>query len=131
MINLHTAIFSHRSDHWTTPQACMEALYAEFSLNFDPCPLHSTDGLTASWKGKRCFINPPYSLIPEFLAKHVEAEIAVYLLPSRTGTRWFHEVVLPKATEIRFLRGRLKFGGSVNNAPFDSLIAIFDLVRVP
>ena len=48
----------------------------------------------------------------------------VMLLPSRTGTRWFHDYAT-KATEVRFIRGRLKFGGSGNSAPFDSLILIF------
>jgi DNA N-6-adenine-methyltransferase (Dam) len=126
MKNLHTAIFSKRSDHWSTPVDCMQALYNEFNLNFDPCPLHSEqDGLLVSWEGKRVFCNPPYSNISAFLTKATEAECAVFLLPSRTGTKWFHEIVLPQAKEIRFLRGRLKFSGSKNSAPFDSLVVIF------
>lgn len=121
------AIFSKKSDHWSTPSTAKESLYAEFGLEFDPCPLRSeTDGLGASWEGRRVFVNPPYSNIPAFLAKRDEADIAVYLLPSRTGTKWFHETVLPFAKEIRFLRGRLKFGGVSTSAPFDSLVAVFE-----
>lgn len=48
----------------------------------------------------------------------------VMLLPSRTDTRWFHDYILGKA-EIRFLKGRLKFGNSKNSAPFGSLIAVW------
>lgn len=120
------ALFSHESDHWATPEALRQKLYSEFALNFDPCPLNSNfNGLGMSWAGRRVFCNPPYSNIPAFLAKHAEAEAAVYLLPSRTGTKWFHDIVLPHAKEIRFLRGRLRFGGSKNSAPFDSLIVTF------
>lgn len=46
------------------------------------------------------------------------------LLPARTDTAWFHDYVYGKA-EIRFIRGRIKFGGSKNAAPFPSMVAIF------
>ena len=46
------------------------------------------------------------------------------LLPARTDTRWFHDYINKKA-EIRFIKGRLKFGGSNNNAPFPSMVVIF------
>jgi site-specific DNA-methyltransferase (adenine-specific) len=52
--------------------------------------------------------------------------MAVYLIPARTDTRWFHQIVLPHAKEIRFIRGRLKFGGATNGAPFPSMVVIFD-----
>jgi hypothetical protein len=51
-----------------------------------------------------------------------------YLTPSN-DTRWFHDIVLPHAKEIRFVRGRLKFGGSQNSAPFPSMIVVFKGVR--
>lgn len=46
------------------------------------------------------------------------------LLPARTDTRWFHDYIYGKA-EVRFIRGRLKFGGSKNSAPFPSMVVIF------
>lgn len=46
-------------------------------------------------------------------------------MPSRTDTRWWAESVLPFASEIRFVKGRLKFGGSSNGAPFPSAIVVF------
>jgi site-specific DNA-methyltransferase (adenine-specific) len=129
---MNTAVlFSSASDRWATPVAVKEALYQEFALNFDPCPLDGTlNGLWplfCSWRGKRAFVNPPYGPgIGAWIERGFEAEIAVYLLPARTDTRWFHELCLPRATEIRFLRGRLKFAGVVNNAPFPSMVVIFD-----
>ena len=48
------------------------------------------------------------------------------LIPARTDTRWFHEYIYGrKNVEIRFIRGRLKFGGSKNSAPFPSMVVIF------
>jgi hypothetical protein len=52
------------------------------------------------------------------------ASDCVALLPSRTDTRWFHTWVYGKA-EIRFIKGRLKFGGAKDSAPFPSLLAIW------
>lgn len=53
------------------------------------------------------------------------ADLAVFLLPARTDTRWFHEIVLPLAKEIRFIKGRLKFSGAKWNAPFPSMLVVF------
>jgi len=48
----------------------------------------------------------------------------VMLIPSRTDTRWWHDYVM-KASEIRFIRGRLKFGDAKGNAPFPSAVVVF------
>lgn len=49
----------------------------------------------------------------------------VMLIPARTDTKWFHEYIYKKA-EIRFIKGRLKFGDSKNSAPFPSMVVIFN-----
>lgn len=54
----------------------------------------------------------------------LKGKVVVFLIPSRTDTRWWHDYIM-KATEIRFLKGRLKFGGSKNSAPFPSAVVIF------
>jgi DNA N-6-adenine-methyltransferase (Dam) len=127
---VNRSLFSSASDRWATTRAVYEALDKEFGFNFDPCPLDgSGDGLAplyCEWKGKRVFCNPPYGPgIGDWLARGREAEIAVFLIPARTDTRWFHDLVLPVAAEIRFLRGRLKFGDAKNSAPFPSMIVVF------
>lgn len=120
------ALFSSKSDHWETPQALYNSLHAELRFDFDPCPLRATqDGLSLSWKGKRAFVNPPYSNIGPWVEKSREADVAAVLVPARTGSRWWHEQVLPHPFEIRFLRGRLKFGGLKVNAPFDSVVLVW------
>ena len=125
-----SALFSSATDRWATPRELYAALDQEFAFNFDPCPLDGDeDGLAplfCQWRGKRVFCNPPYGRgIGDWLKRGLEAELAVFLLPARTDTRWFHDLVLPHAREIRFCRGRLKFGGATNSAPFPSMIVVF------
>jgi hypothetical protein len=82
--------------------------------------------LLTPWHGKRVFCNPPYGPgLRSWLERSAEASLAVYLIPAPTDTRWFHEIVLPKAAEIRFIKGRLKFGDATNAAPFPSMIVVF------
>ena len=72
-------------------------------------------------------MNPPYSQIAKWMAKAYESAhngtIVVCLLPSRTGTKWWHEYATKG--EVRLLKGRLKFVGAQNSAPFDSAVVIF------
>lgn len=126
-----SAIFSSQSVHWATPKGVYADLHKEFRFDFDPCPLGEAEAdgaapLFTPWAGRRVFCNPPYNnaMVP-FLERAMEAEVAVFLIPARTDTRWFHNIVLPLAAEIRFVKGRLKFGDSKNSAPFPSMIVIF------
>jgi hypothetical protein len=129
-VELNKVMFRSQSVEWPTPQKLRDELDAEFRFDFDPCPIGGEqDGrstLFTSWRGKRVFCNPPYGPeIRKFLERAHEAELAVFLIPARTDTRWFHELVLPLANEIRFIRGRLKFGDSKNSAPFPSMLVIY------
>jgi len=123
-------VFSSATVEWGTPEGVYQALNAEFAFDFDPCPLGGDqDGLAtlfAPWTGRHVFINPPYRKIAPWLERAHEAEVAVFLIPARTDTRWFHSIVLPQAKEIRFIRGRLKFGGAKTGAPFPSMIVVFE-----
>jgi len=117
-------------DHWATPSSLYEGLNLEFDFNDDPCPLKARimDGLKREW-GTRTFMNPPYSNIEPWVHKawleSRKGKLIVGLLRGDTSTRWFHQWVLGKA-EIRFMRGRVKFGGKNKAAPFPSIIAIWD-----
>lgn len=129
-------LFSSASDHWETPTRVFESLNKEFCFNFDPCPLHSVfNGLSINWFGN-VFVNPPYSDIQNFLNKALEElnagriSVCVFLVPARTCTRWFHDLVLPNVSEVRFIKGRLKFGNSKNSAPFPSMILVFRKERI-
>jgi site-specific DNA-methyltransferase (adenine-specific) len=129
-IKSYKPLFSSARQHWSTPKDLYESLNKEFDFNDDPCPLsdNGIGGLLRSW-GSSTFLNPPYGNdIGKWLSKaQLEAslgKIVVCLIPSRTDTKWWHEYVM-KATEVRYLRGRLKFGDSKNSAPFPSCIVIF------
>lgn len=112
-MNVH---FSKITDNWRTP------------LNDDPCPIDGSGGLKRGW-GSRTFINPPYSQLKAWCKKAYEeslkGKLIAMLIPSRTDTIAWHEYVM-KAKEIRFIKGRLKFGDSKNSAPFPSAVIIFN-----
>ena len=96
--------------------------------------------LAASARPAVCWMNPPYSRVREFMAKAAQEAAkgctVVCLVPSRTDTRWWHAHVwdtdkhCPRpGVEVRFLKGRLKFGNSQNSAPFPSVIVVMRPVQ--
>ena len=125
-MNVH--FMSQRLD-WQTPKAVYDTLDKEFHFDFDPCPHNPTfNGLTCEW-GKSNFVNPPYGRqitdwIVKGCAQYLQGKTVVFLIPSRTDTRWWHQYIMVHATEIRFIKGRLKFDGSKNSAPFPSAIVV-------
>lgn len=137
---INPGMFSSNTDLWPTPQRFFDQLDTEFRFTLDPCATAENrkcknfftaeeDGLKQEWNGK-VFMNPPYGrAIKEWVRKAYEeaisgrAEVVVCLLPARTDTAWWHEFVIKG--EVRFIRGRLKFGDGTNSAPFPSAVAIF------
>lgn len=81
--------------------------------------------------GNRVFCNPPYGKeIGKWVKKAYEESkkndtTVVMLIPARTDTAYFHDYIYHKAKEIRFVKGRLKFGQSKNAAPFPSMVVVF------
>ena len=122
--------FSSNNQNGKTPKKVYENLDKEFNFDFDPCPTDPKfDGLKMiSWKSSN-FINPPFRTQRLWIKKAYEEslknKICVMLLPSRTDTKIFHEIILPFAKEIRFIKGRLKFEQYNNSAPFGSMIVVF------
>lgn len=138
---IHEVLYSSRSVQWPTPLEFFRSLDDEFHFDLDPCatPLNAKsaryftkdqDGLSQDWATHTVFCNPPYGRSTiRWAQKCYEASLngatVVLLAHARTDTRWFHSWVYHKADEIRFVRGRLKFGDSKQSAPFPSMIAIF------
>jgi phage N-6-adenine-methyltransferase len=133
------AMFSSQTGLWSTPQDFFDRLNREFHFTLDPCtdgtnakcPHYFTeadDGLAQTWAPHVVFMNPPYSQIAAWIRKAYEEAQAgatvVALIPSRTDTRYWHDYVM-KADEIRFVKGRLKFGEGRNSAPFPSAVVVF------
>lgn len=134
-MNVH---FSSKTDLWATPQAFFDELDNEFHFETDVCALPENakckkyftpqqDGLSQEWSGV-CWMNPPYGReISKWMKKAYESSLSgatvVCLVPSRTDTKWFHDFAMKG--EIRFVKGRLKFGNCENSAPFPSAVVVF------
>jgi phage N-6-adenine-methyltransferase len=131
--------FASKTDNWATPQNFFDALDIEFRFELDVCASEGNakcsryfttqdDGLSQSWSG-RCFMNPPYGrVIGEWMKKaylsSLEGATVVCLVPARTDTAWWHDWAM-RASEIRLVRGRLKFGDGKAPAPFPSAVVVF------
>ena len=140
-MTIHKVLYSSRSEEWPTPQSFFNSLDKEFRFTLDPCATRSNakcarfftrtdDGLNQNWGRHRVFCNPPYGgAIRDWTRKCYESSwqgaLVVLLAHARTDTRWFHDWVYGKAAEIRFIRGRLKFGDGTQSAPFPSLVAVY------
>ena len=142
MDDLNTKVlFSSKEEKWATPQDFFDKLNDEFHFTLDAaaspdnakCTNYFTeeqDGLVQSWGGHTVWCNPPYCRKTGLWVKKAYEEhqrtgcTVVMLLPSRTDVRWFHDYILGKA-EIRFIKGRLKFGENKNSAPFPSIVVIY------
>ena len=126
------------TDSWSTPKYVYDKLNSEFNFDdFDPCPLNENpllNGLNIEW-ANTTFCNPPYSKLKTtkkhglgWIEKaHIEAQKGkriVLLIPARTDTQWFHDIILKWHYEIRYIQGRLKFGDAGNCAPFPSMVII-------
>lgn len=131
---------SQRSD-WRTPRALFDQLNEEFRFDLDGaaspenalCARYFTaddNALWQDWGGHTVWLNPPYgppldAFVRKAAMEATKGATVVCLLPSMTGTAWWHEVVLAQASEIRFLRGRLRFDDGPWSAPFASVLVIF------
>ena len=135
-------MFSSKTGECETPQDLFDFLNGLFRFTLDAaataenakCERYYTkedDALVQVWDG-RVWCNPPYGReIGRFVEKGMnsaldkDAENVVMLLPSRTDTRWWHEHVQGIASEVRFVKGRLKFEGGKHSAPFPSAVIIY------
>lgn len=134
-------MFSSATDLWATPQSFFDQLNNEFRFTLDPCATAENakcrsfytkedDGLKQDWGGQIVFCNPPYGReIKKWVRKCYEESkkpntVVVMLIPARTDTAYFHDYIYKKS-EVRFIRGRLKFGDAKNSAPFPSMVVIF------
>ncbi|HKE79033.1 MAG TPA: DNA N-6-adenine-methyltransferase [Solirubrobacteraceae bacterium] len=133
-----SALFTSETAEWSTPQDLFDELDAELGFDLDVCATaanakceryftEADDGLTQRWVGA-CWMNPPYGdAIGRWIAKAwssaEEGATVACLVPARVDTGWWWDYC--RRGEIRFLRGRLKFGGAEASAPFPSALVVF------
>lgn len=136
-------MFSSKTGNWATPNEFFDKLNWRFGpFDLDPCASEDNakcakfyttkdDGLSQDWEGHTVFVNPPYGRgIDRWIEKGYRESLkentrVVMLIPSRTDTKYWHKHVM-QASELYFVKGRLKFGDSNNSAPFPSAVVVFD-----
>ena len=130
--------FSSKTDLWYTPQDFFKKYDDVYKFETDVCATDDNakcakyyteemDGLSQEWRGV-CWMNPPYGrTIGKWMKKAYESSLegatVVCLVPARTDTNWWHDYAMKG--DIEFIKGRLKFGGSKNSAPFPSAVVVF------
>ena len=141
MANFNKDKFDSVTVEWETPIEFFAPLNEEFNFTLDvaatqlnkkveKCFTLEDNGLEKSWKNEVCWMNPPYGreMTKWILKAKIESEqnnvTIVCLIPARTNTSWWHNICL-KASEIRFVLGRPKFGGAKHGLPFPLALVIF------
>ena len=138
---INKGLFSSNTNEWATPVKFFEELNKEFNFTLDPCATDENakcrkyftikeNGLMQDWGGEVVFCNPPYGReLPLWVKKCYEEHnkhgiTVVMLIPARTDTSYFHDYIYGKS-EIRFIRGRLKFNDCKQSAPFPSMVVVY------
>lgn len=135
--------FDSAKQEWETPMSLFDPLHQEFNFTLDAaaddtnhkCHIFFSkeqDGLVQDWGKNVVWLNPPYGAkthkISDWVKKSHEASkkgaTVVMLIPARTNTEWFHRYCLAHA-EVRFIRGRPKFGGATHGLPQPLCLVIF------
>jgi len=130
--------YSSASVVWETPQDLFNKYDERYQFETDVCALPENakcarffspeqDGLMQEWTGY-CWMNPPYGReIGKWMRKAYESSLkgatVVCLVPARTDTKWWHDYAMKG--QIEFIKGRLKFGGHKNPAPFPNAVVVF------
>lgn len=142
MGKINKGLFTSQTCEWATPKKTFDELNLEFNFTLDPCCnsdnkkcekffTKEDNGLVQDWSGNIVFCNPPYGREIKHWVKKCSEESkkpntkVVMLIPARTDTIYFHDYIYKKASEIRFLKGRLKFNDCKTPAPFPSMVVIF------
>lgn len=141
---------SDRED-WCTPDHIIDRVRLVDTIGLDPCSNPSSlvgattelslskgdDGLVVPWGGQGLvYVNPPYGRkVSKWVQKisfEAQSTDIIALLAARTDTKWFHELILPYASSIVFVKGRIKFIDGVTGmvghpAPFPSMIVHYSV----
>lgn len=137
-ISMNDVMYSSATDEWATPRALFQGLDALYHFETDVCATDKNalcdnyftkeeDGLSQEWRGV-CWMNPPYGKqiglwMEKAYTSSLHGATVVCLVPARTDTAWWNNYA--RKGKVYFIRGRLKFNGSKDNAPFPSAIVVF------
>ena len=133
--------FSSEKQTWETPQDFFDKVNDIFNFTLDACAEDNTakvsnyftvedDALAKEWKDV-VWCNPPYGreqvkFVEKAYTESVKnSSIVVMLIPARPDTKVWQNLIFKEASQICFIKGRLKFGGSKDSAPFPSALVVF------
>jgi phage N-6-adenine-methyltransferase len=118
--------FNAKSVEYGTPDNIWNPLNEEFKFTLDvaatdenaKCAKYFTkdqDGLSQSWSGEVCWMNPPYGRVMQKWIRKAYSEwkngcTVVAIIPARTNTSWWHDCIQDIAM-VRFIRGEVAFKG--------------------
>ena len=135
------SLVSSKTNEWETPIKLFDELNKEFNFTLDPCCTKENkkcekyftiedDGLKQDWSKDVVWMNPPYGYqtsewIHKAYNESLKGATVVCLIPARTDTSYWHDIIFKHAKQIRFVRGKIKFGGSKWTAPFTSALIVF------
>jgi len=159
MSYLGAPMMSEKQD-WGTPLSFFDYVEKTFDVKFtlDACAsahnhkvenylTEQDDALTLDWNYEidgsetyeEVWLNPPYGNMQKQFIIHAAAQAVLgncrvfALIPARTDTRLFHDVVMNYASAVYFIKGRLHFEESNRKKPNNrgssthpSMLVIFD-----
>lgn len=146
---VHQALLTSKNQEWETPKDFFDHINSMYDFTVDACANKENakldkfwhkdiDGLKQSWANERVWLNPPYQTKKKGVPGQIDwvrkaydevrsnnCELAVCLLPARTDTKLFHDLVM-KSTYVFFVRGRLRFVDAAAGAVFPSMLVAFE-----
>lgn len=129
---------------WATPPDVFNPLHEEFGFTLDVCATDANakcsryfteemNGLEQDWRGETVWMNPPYGREIYAWTRKAREEarhaFIVGLLPASTDLAWWHEDVVGRASDVRYIRGRVRFltdGPYRASGFFPSVVVIWD-----
>lgn len=149
---LHIRTDATPKDRWRTPKPFYDRQNEEFEFFIDaacesdnclaPFGVYFDQGMDAftfDWssipKGSAVWCNPPYSNVKPFLELALRTSRKyglkwVFLINVDTSTLWWNNLVRDRATEVRFVAGRIKFwlqdGSTTGGNTAPSAVVVYD-----
>ncbi len=140
-----SGLFSSRTDEWATPQQFFDTLDAEFDFDLDVAATKKNtkcrhyfskreNGLKQDWykasRTKTIFCNPPFGgqtglWVEKALHESQKGCTVVVVIPFRSDTSYLHDFAFNKASEIRLVRGRIKYNDGNTASPFPTAVIVF------
>lgn len=136
-------MLSSNKETWSTPDDLFEVLNDEYSFSFDlaaskenaKCQKYFTvsdDSLSKNWHELEgvLWCNPPYArgkteaFVKKAYEESKKGAHIVMLLACRPDTHYWHKYIFGKQ-KVVFIRGKLKFKGGKDLAPFPSALVMF------